>query len=173
MVDAGPLFSGWMIVAYVVMALGVIGAVTPVLPGPILIWAGALIWALADGFARIGWGTLAVLGALAGFAMVADILLSTVMSRRAGASWRAILGAVVGGLIGALLLSFVPILGTLIGALLGAIVGMWAVEYWRLGDVNAATAAVRAYLAGVLVAAVVKTAVALMMVAIFAFQVLR
>lgn len=170
MSELGSSMAGWMIVAYVLIALGVIGTVVPVLPGPLLIWVGAWLWAWADGFYRIGWGTLTVLALLAGLAWGADLLLSTVMSRRAGASWYAILGAVVGGLLGALLLSFIPILGTLLGALVGAVAGMWAVEYWRKRDTQAATAAVRAYLASVLVGAAIKTATATVMIIIFAVR---
>jgi uncharacterized protein len=173
MVEMGPVFNGWFIVAYVLMALGIIGAVVPVLPGPVLVWLGALVWAWADGFTHIGWGTLAVLGVLAASAWGADILLSTVLSRRAGASWKAILGAIGGGLVGALLLSFIPILGTLLGALLGAVAGMWAVEYWSKRDVAAATTAVRGYLVGVLAGAGVKAAISVLMIIIFAVQAWR
>lgn len=169
----GVGINGWMVFAYILMALGVLGTVAPVLPGPVLIWLGALVWAWADGFYRIGWGTLTVLGGLAALAWGADILFSTVVSRRAGASWYAILGAIAGGVVGALLLSFIPILGALLGALLGAVAGMWAVEYWRKGSTEAATTAVRGYLVGVLSATVVKTMIAFVMLAIFVVQALR
>ncbi len=163
----------WMIVAYVLMGLGLVGTVAPVLPGPILIWLGALVWAWADGFYRVGWGPVGVVGMLAALAWGADILLSTVVSRRAGASWYAILGAIVGGVVGALVLSFIPVLGTLLGALVGAVAGMWGVEYWRKGSAEAATTAVRGYLVGVLSATVVKTLIAFLMLGIFAFQAMR
>jgi uncharacterized protein YqgC (DUF456 family) len=168
--DAMTTMPWWTVFAYVLVVIGLAGAVIPVLPGPFLIWLGALVWAYADGFTRIGWGTLTVLGLLALIAWGSDIFLTTVMSRRAGASWRAILGAIVGGLIGAVLLSALPILGTVLGAILGAIAGMWAVEYWLKGNAQAATTAVQAYLASVVFAAVLEMFVALTMVAIFAWQ---
>ncbi len=160
----------WSVIAYLLIVLGVIGSVIPVLPGPFLIWAGALVWAFADGFTRIGWGTLIVLGILALVAWGSDLFLSTVMSRRAGASWRAIIGAIAGGLVGAVLLSALPVLGTVLGAILGAIAGMWLVEYWLKGSTQAATSAVQAYLASIVLAAVVEMVVALIMVAVFAWQ---
>lgn len=160
----------WSIFAYILIVAGLAGAVIPVLPGPILIWFGALVWAWADGFANIGWGTLTILGILALVAWGSDIVLSTVMSRRAGASWRAILGSIVGGLIGAGLLSALPVLGTILGALLGAIAGMWAVEYWVRGNVQAATQAVQSYISSVIAASLVEMTLALLMVAIFAYQ---
>jgi uncharacterized protein YqgC (DUF456 family) len=92
------------------------------------------------------------------------------MSRRAGASWKAIGGAVVGGLLGALFLSGLPLLGTFFGAMVGAVAGMWLVEYWDKGSAGAATTAVRAYVASIIVSSLLETVIALAMVAIFAAQ---
>lgn len=163
--------SWWSALAYVLIAIGLAGAVIPVLPGPVLIWLGAFVWAWADGFTRIGWGTLVVLAVLALVAWGSDIFLSTVMSRRAGASWKAIIGAIVGGLVGAGVLSALPFLGTVLGAILGAIGGMWLVEYWDKGNSTAATSAVQAYVASMIFAAILEMAIALVMVGIFAYRV--
>ena len=57
--------TAWATVATVLVFVGLAGSVIPVLPGPFLIWLGAFIWAWADGFLRLGWGTLTVLGVLA------------------------------------------------------------------------------------------------------------
>ena len=160
----------WSIFAYILIIIGLAGAVIPVLPGPILIWLGALVFAFADDFTRFGWGTLIVLGVLALVAWGSDIFLSTVMSRRAGASWKAIGGGIVGGLLFSVILSGVPILGTVLGAILGAVAGMWLVEYWDKGSKPAATTAVQAYVSSVIVAAIIELAIALLMVAIFAYQ---
>jgi uncharacterized protein len=165
--DATPW---WSALAYVLIAIGVAGSVIPVLPGPMLIWLGAFVWAWADGFTRIGWGSLIVLGVLALAAWGSDIFLSTVISRRAGASWKAIIGAIVGGLVGAGLLSALPILGTILGAILGAMLGMWLVEYWDKGSKGAATAAVQAYVSSMIFAAILEMMIALVMVSIFAWQ---
>jgi uncharacterized protein len=165
--DPMPL---WSVVAFILIAIGLAGSVIPVLPGPMLIWLGALVWAWADGFTRVGWGTLTLLAVLALVAWGSDLFLSTVMSRRAGASWKAILGAIVGGLVGAGLLSALPILGTVLGAILGAIAGMWLVEYWDKGNSRAATTAVQAYIASMIFAAILEMVIALAMVAIFASQ---
>lgn len=162
--------SWWSVIAYLLIVIGLAGAVIPILPGPVLIWLGAFVWAWADDFTRVGWGTLIVLGVLALVAWGSDIFLSTVMSRRAGASWKAILGGIVGGLLGAMVLSALPILGTVLGAILGAIAGMWIVEYWDKGNTQAATTAVQAYVASVIFAAILELTIALLMVGIFAYQ---
>ncbi|HXF62762.1 MAG TPA: DUF456 domain-containing protein [Caldilineaceae bacterium] len=160
----------WSVAALALILIGLAGSVIPVLPGPFLIWLGALVWAWADGFTRIGWGALTVLGLLAVIAWGSDLFLSTVMSRRAGASWKAIVAAIVGGLAGASLLSFVPVLGTVLGAILGAIAGMWLIEYWDKGSAPAATSAVQAYISSLIVAALLEMTIAVVMVAIFAWQ---
>lgn len=160
----------WSALAYILIVIGLAGAVIPVLPGPMLIWAGAFLWAWADGFTRIGWPTLIILGVLALAAWGSDLFLSTVMSRRAGASWKAILGAIIGGIAGAIFLSALPLLGTVLGAMLGAMGGMWLVEYWDKGNAGAATTAVQAYVASIIFAAILELVIALVMVAIFAAQ---
>ena len=40
----------------------------PVVPGPWLVWASALLWAWADGFRHVGWPTLLLMAALAALA---------------------------------------------------------------------------------------------------------
>lgn len=168
--EFGDVTSLWSGFAYVLIAIGLAGSVIPVLPGPMLIWLGAFMWAWADDFTRIGWWTLIILGVLALVAWGSDIFLTTVISRRAGASWKAILGAIVGGLFGATVLSALPLLGTVLGAILGAIGGMWLVEYWDKGNQRAATVAVQAYIASMVFAAILEMAIALTMVGIFALQ---
>jgi uncharacterized protein YqgC (DUF456 family) len=168
--ELGDTTPWWSALAYILIAIGLAGSVIPLLPGPMLIWVGAFVWAWADGFTRIGWPTLIVLGLLALAAWGSDIFLTTVMSRRAGASWKAILGAIVGGIVGAGLLSALPLLGTVLGAILGAMGGMWLVEYWDKGNARAATIAVQAYVASMIFAAILEMVIALTMIGIFATQ---
>jgi hypothetical protein len=157
-------------VGILLIGLGVVGTVLPFLPGPLLIWCGALVWAWGNGFERINWIVLAVLGALAVLAWGADLWLTTLFSRRTGVSWRAILGAVVCGIFGGFLLSGLPVIGTLFGALLGAVIGLFVIEYWLKRDARAALAAVRAYVSGSLVSAIFEIVVAVLMVGIFVWQ---
>lgn len=155
----------------VLLAVGLGGAVIPVLPGPFLIWLGALLWAWADGFERVGWPTLIVLAVLAAVAWGSDLFLNLVIGRKAGASWKAILGAIVGGILGGLLLSgLFPFLGTILGALVGAVAGAYVVELREKRDAAAARAAVRAYLASMAVSAVVEMGIAVGMVGLFVWQ---
>lgn len=156
--------------AYLIIFVGLVTSVLPVIPGPWLIWAGALLWAWADDFSHIGWPTLIVLVMLVLANHMLDFVLTTGMSRRAGVSWRAIGGALLGALLGGIFLSALPIIGTLLGAILGAVVGMWLVEYWVKGDQQLATHAVRAYLSGVTLSVAVQMVISIVMVLIFAWQ---
>ncbi len=85
------LLSPLALLAYLLMFVGLIGSVLPLVPGPIFIWLGALLWAANDGFQAVGWPTLLFLGVLTILAWSSDLLLTTLFSRRGGASWKAIL----------------------------------------------------------------------------------
>jgi uncharacterized protein YqgC (DUF456 family) len=158
-------------IGYALVVLGLIGAVLPVLPGPILIWLGVLVWAWADGFVAVNWWTLGGLGLLAALAWSADLFFTTTLSRRAGVSWRAIGGSLVGGILGGVFLSGIPVLGTLFGALIGALLGMLLIERSIKGEWPAAWAAVRAYAVATAVSTGFEVLVAVLMVGIFLWQV--
>ena len=157
---------------YALVVLGLIGAVLPLLPGPILIWLGVLVWAWADGFVEVNWWTLGILGLLAAMAWASDLFFTTTLSRRADVTWRAIGGALVCGVLGGILLSGVPILGTLFGALIGALVGMLVIERSIKGEWSAAWSAVRAYALATAVSTGFELVIALLMVGIFLWQAL-
>jgi hypothetical protein len=166
-----PLLANTFYAAGILLiGLGVAGTVLPFLPGPLLIWCGALVWAWGNGFERVGWLELAVLGVLAALAWASDLWLTTLFSRRTGVSWRAILGSVVCGIAGGILLSSLPVIGTLFGALIGAALGMFVIEYWLKRNARAALEAVRAYVVGSLVSSIFEIVVALLMVGIFVWQ---
>lgn len=166
---AGAQLAQWT--GYLLMLLGLIGAVVPLLPGPFLIWLGAVVWAWGEGFDRIGWPTLLFLLFLAVLAWVSDFLLNAVFSRRAGASWKSIGAAILGGIVGGVLFSgMIPVLGTLVGALVGALAAMYALEYLDKRDARAALRAMGAYAGSMAVAAAVEIVLAVAMIALFAWQ---
>jgi uncharacterized protein YqgC (DUF456 family) len=155
---------------YALILLGLVGVILPLLPGPLLIWLGALVWAWGDGFERINWVVLAVLGVLAALAWASDILLTTAMSRRTGVSWKAIGGALAGGILGGILLVEIPIIGTLFGALVGAMLGMLAVEWFDKRNLRQALRATWSYLVSSLLASALEIVIAVVMVGIFVWQ---
>lgn len=158
---------------YILIILGIIGSVVPLLPGPLIIWLGALVWAWDNDFERVGVPTLAFLLILALVAWTSDFLINTYFSRRAGASWKAIFGSILGGILGGVLLSGlipVPILGSLIGAMLGAMLGALVVEYFGTRNWSRAFSAMKTYIGSVALASIVEIMIALMMVFVFAWQ---
>ena len=174
-------------IGYLLIVLGVVGAMVPVLPGPPFIWLGVLVWAWADDFARIGWPTLLFLALLTVIAWGADLALSFISSRRSGAGWRSIGVSILGGLVGAILLSSIPVVGTFVGAAVGSISALWLMEYRRAqrsssaNDGNrvktgarshrqAATQSVKGYVSGFLLAMAVEFAISVAMLSIFVWQ---
>jgi uncharacterized protein len=88
------------------MVAGLIGAVVPLVPGTPLIFAGAVVYAVAHDFTPIGAGRLAILAALA---------LAGWATEHGADDGGAVLGTLVG-------LAFAP-LGLLLGPIAGAIAG--------------------------------------------------
>jgi hypothetical protein len=111
--------TGWWLIAALLILIGVIGSFLPAVPGVLLVFGGMLLGAWIDGFRRIGWVTLAILGVLACLALLGDLLGTLIGAKRAGASRSALLGAAIGGLVGI----FFGLAGVLLGPFLGAVIG--------------------------------------------------
>jgi hypothetical protein len=117
--------------------VGLAGLVLPGLPGAPLIFLGIVAVAWADGFTRIGWGGLLILGAMAAVISVVDYTAGVVGARTFGASYWGLLGAFLGLLVG------LPL--GLPGLILGPIAGAVLLEYLkdpdfkRAGKVGAGT----------------------------------
>ena len=166
-----PAESLLTLAAYLLIILGLAGSILPILPGPLLIWLGAILWGWVDGFQRVGWPTLVILGVLMVLAWTCDLGVSTFGSRRAGASWKAVAGAIVGGIVGAILLTgVVPVIGTILGTILGAVIGLLVIEYYDKGDWRQALRASKGYIFGSLAARVLELFLSLLMIVIFAWK---
>jgi hypothetical protein len=85
----------------------------------LLIYGGMWLAAWIDGFTKIGWPTLTILGVLAALVLAADLLASALGAKRVGASRQALIGSLIGGILG---LSF-GLLGLVFGPFVGAVVG--------------------------------------------------
>jgi uncharacterized protein YqgC (DUF456 family) len=164
-------YEVFFLLAYLLIFIGLIGALLPLVPGPLMIWLGALLWAWADRFQAVGWPTLTVLALLMVAAWGSDLVLTTVSSRRAGAGWKAIVGALVGGIAGAVLLGgLLPLVGSIVGTVLGAVIGILLVQYLDKGNWQQALQASGGYIVGYLAASALEVGLCLLMIAIFAWQ---
>ncbi len=149
------------VLAGALVVIGIAGSVLPALPGASLVFAGCVLGAWIDRFARVGWGTLAVLAALTVLSMLVDPLATALGAKRMGASRWAVIGAAAGLLAGV----FLGLPGLLLGPLVGAVAG----ELLAGRDVaQAGRAGLGAWL-GFLLGSVAKLGLAATMVAIFAF----
>lgn len=163
MVDGLGSAALWAVVA-ALMALGLAGTIVPGLPGAVLVLAGAVLHAVATGFDPIGIGRLAILAALAVLAWAAGNPLLVAGARRGASRW-ALGGAIAGGLVGL----FLGPLGVVLGPAVGAIAG----ELAHTKDLRRSVRSGVETLVTVLVGGVAALAVAVTMVALFAWWVWR
>jgi uncharacterized protein YqgC (DUF456 family) len=150
------------IVTGLLMFAGLVGCILPVLPGPPLVWLGALFYAWRTGFETIPLWFLGILLIPMLIGVTADWWMTFLGARRGGASMWGQLASLAGGLIGFFALGF-----SLPGMLIGAIAALVLVEYQRAKDWNAVLKAGKGYLAGYLLSLVVETCCALIMIACF------
>jgi uncharacterized protein YqgC (DUF456 family) len=149
----------WWALAIALIVIGVIGTFLPVLPGVALVFGGMLLAAWIDGFQRVGWITLVILGLLTALVFVVDIVSGFLGAKRVGASKLAIVGAAIGTVVGL----FFGIIGILIAPFIGAVLG----EVIARGQLAPAARVGVATWIGMLVGTLAKFALVLAMVGVF------
>jgi uncharacterized protein YqgC (DUF456 family) len=108
----------WVLVVVLVI-LGIAGTVLPALPGVPLVFAGLLLAAWIDGFAKVGWVTLVILGLLTVLSFVVDLAATALGAKRVGATKLAVAGAFAGTVAGL----FLGLPGLILGPFVGAAAG--------------------------------------------------
>ena len=168
-----PIFfqsiSFGVVVALIV--LGMIGTVIPAIPGTLIVWLSILLYALADGFTAVGWGTFASITLIALVTGTADFWLPLMGAKTTGASRRAMILGPVGAVIGAIIGSLI-VIGTLPGALIGYAAGLFLGQYWETPDWRQATKATLGGLAGYGLSAVIQFGGGLIILIIFLITIL-
>jgi uncharacterized protein len=149
----------WWTLAIALILIGVAGTFLPGIPGVVAMFGGMLLAAWIDGFQRIGWGTVVVLGVLTALAFIADIVGSLLGAKRVGASRQALAGAAIGAVVG-ILFGFV---GPIVAPFAGAVAGEWLAR--RRLDA-AARVGVGTWI-GLAVGALAKVALVFAMLAVF------
>jgi uncharacterized protein YqgC (DUF456 family) len=145
--------------AVVMVIIGLIGVVMPALPGHMLILAGLIVGAWANGFARVGVWTLVVLAIIALASYGVDFVAVALGAKKLGASPRAMTGAALGTLAGL----FFGLPGVIVGPFVGAVIG----ELTTHRDFTKAGKAGVAAWIGFAIGTAVKVALALLMIGIF------
>ena len=145
--------------AVVLVIVGLAGIVLPAIPGTILIFAGLWLAAWADGFTRVGAGTIVVLGIVAAATYFVDVAMMALGMNRLGTSRRALAGAAIGMTVGL----FFGLPGLIIGPFAGAVLG----ELTAHGDLRRAGRAGVAAWIGFAIGTVVKVGLAFLMIGMF------
>lgn len=141
------------------IVLGLAGTVLPVLPGTLLVWAGIVLGAWIDDFARVSVTTVVVISVLGVVAWALDYAAGLLGAQKAGASKQALLGAAVGTVVGL----FMGLVGVLFMPLVGAAVG----EYLARKDEARAVKVGLATWVGIMLGLLAKVVLAFIMVGIF------
>lgn len=116
----------WFLVA--IMSLGAVGELIPGMPGASLILAGIIAWAIATGFAGIGWSIIIVFALLV-LSSAIEFLAVYWGARRFGASKWGQIGAFIGLVLGVVgLLPALPVGGPIVGLLFGPFIGAFVGE---------------------------------------------
>ncbi|MBE9076821.1 DUF456 family protein [Romeria aff. gracilis LEGE 07310] len=123
----------WLVVLYgvllVAIAIGVIGAFVPALPGISVILAAVVIWGLVVGFAKVSWA-LGITALALLLSLIVGYLAAYLGAKKVGASRWGQIGAVAGLLLGFFgLLPTLPVGGPLVGIVLGAMLGAFVGEF--------------------------------------------
>jgi uncharacterized protein YqgC (DUF456 family) len=108
-----------LLVGFLLVLLGIVGAILPVLPGPLTGWFGLLALHLTS-VIPLNWTFLGITLAIALIIWILDYIIPAMGTKKFGGSKYGVYGTTIGLIIGL----FVPIpLGILIGAFLGAFIG--------------------------------------------------
>jgi len=132
----------WIIIGIVLILVGIIGAIVPGIPGPIVSFAALLLMQLKDE-APYGEGFMLVMGLIAVGVTVLDYVVPIWGTKKFGGTKKGVWGSTIGLIIGIFFLSLGPfgIVGILLGPFLGAYIGGYYYMSSRLsaGDTSSAS----------------------------------
>lgn len=150
----------WWLFVIVLFAVGLIGTVLPIVPGTIIILAGAVIHRTMLGADKsVGWPILAILALLALTAYLIDFLGAYFGAKYFGATKWGMFGAILGALIGL----FFGIVGLFIGPVIGAITGEFIAGKRMIAAGKAGWGSLLGHIGGM----IAKLVIALTMITIF------
>ncbi|MEP6699235.1 MAG: DUF456 family protein [Verrucomicrobiota bacterium] len=150
----------WWLIAIFLMAIGLIGAVLPVVPGATIILAAAVIHRVMLGAEKsVSWWIIAALVLLTLASHALDFASSYFGAKYFGATKWGMFGAVLGALVGI----FFGIIGLFAGPIIGAIAGEFVAGKRMIAAGRAGWGSLLGNIGGM----IAKLAIALVMIAIF------
>jgi uncharacterized protein YqgC (DUF456 family) len=126
-VDLGNTADNITLLCGLAIVVGIFGAIVPLLPGVILCWLGAVVWALFVGGGWVRWVVLVVATLVALVGLVVKYAWPGRNLKRGGVPNGTLLA---GGLLGLVGFFVIPV----VGLILGFVLGVWLAERMRLGD---------------------------------------
>jgi len=165
-----PIWVFW--VALAVMIIGLLGILLPIFPDIVFIWFVILIYAVAEGFTAIDPLIFVVLTALAALGFSIELLMSQAGAKVGGASNWSLLAGIVAGMLGAAIGFIFLGIGAVPGAFIGALAGLTVAEWYQRKDWQKTLKVVGGWLIGYFLSVGVQFSVGVLMILIFAWQVL-
>ena len=117
-----------------IILVGLIGLVIPVFPGLVVIWAGALLYAIVTGFDTLAIVMFILITLLMIAGSTVDNIFMGAGARKGGASWLTIAVALFGAVVGTII--FPPI-----GGIIAAPLAVLILEFWRTREMKKAGSA--------------------------------
>jgi uncharacterized protein len=153
---------GLPVVTLTIMIFGLVSLVLlPILPSLVIMWAGALLFGLVDGFHNAGSIIFFVLISLLMIAgSLVDNLLMGASARRTGASWGTITLALIAGMVGSFV---IPV----IGGILFSLAALFLLELLRQHDWRTALGSTRSMAVGCGWAVVMRFGMGLAMIGLY------
>ncbi|MCP3774708.1 DUF456 domain-containing protein [Paenibacillus sp. MZ04-78.2] len=153
------VIAAWIIIV-VLFLVGIAGAVYPVLPGALAIYAAFFVYGFMIGFEPFGVWFWLIQTTIVAILIVADYAVSAVGAKKFGGTRASVIGSTIGILIGPFV---IPVAGLLIGPFLGAVVGELIVGTEFRQAVRAGIGALVGFFSGL----VVKLVLQLLMIVLF------
>lgn len=113
------VWAGWILVI-VLFIVGMLGAVLPVLPGVLAIYAAFFVYGLFISFEPFGLWFWLIQTAIVAAVIVADYMLGALGVKKFGGSRASVIGSTIGIIAGPFV---IPAFGLIIGPFLGALIG--------------------------------------------------
>ena len=155
-----PEIVAWIIVI-LLFAVGMAGAVFPVLPGALAIYAAFFVYGFMVSFEPFGWLFWTIQTLIVAVLFLADYAVNAWGVKRYGGSRASVVGSTIGVLVGPFV---IPAFGLVIGPFAGAVIG----ELLTGSDLDRSVKVGWGSLVGLFTSVVVKIALQAVMILLFA-----
>ncbi|WP_284644649.1 DUF456 domain-containing protein [Paenibacillus silviterrae] len=159
------IIAAWVIII-LLFVVGMAGAVYPVLPGALAIYAAFFVYGFMIGFEPFGLWFWLIQTTIVAVLMIADYLVSALGVKKFGGTKASVIGSTIGLLVGPFV---IPVAGLLIGPFLGAVIGELLVGTELRQAMRAGVGALVGFFSGL----VVKVILQLLMILLFIIWVIN